>query len=79
MSLDERRAFLSFLVTLLELIISRLTWATLTSLENWLAQLPKGLENQGAHTQAAPNLATLKQQLVGQTLGFFAELPMENE
>jgi len=79
MSLDERRAFLSFLATLLELIKSRLTWDTLTSLEIWLAQLPEGLENQDPHNQAAGNLATLKQQIVEQTLGFFAELPMENE
>jgi len=78
-SLDERLAFLSFLTTLLELIESRLTWTSLTSLENWLAQPPEGLEDQDAHTQIQHFLATMKQQLVEETLGFFTELPMENE
>ena len=73
-SLDERRAFLPFLATLLELVKSSLTWATLTSIENWLAQLPEGLENQDAHTKMIRTLATRKPQL---TLGSFAaELPM---
>jgi len=79
LSLDERLAFFSFLATLLELIKSRLTWASLTSLENWPAQLPGGIENQGAHTKIQHILATMKQQLVEETLGFFTELPMENE
>jgi len=56
-----------------------LTRASLTSLENWLAQFPEGLENWGSHTQIQHTLATLKQQLVEETLGFFTELPMENE
>jgi len=56
-----------------------LTWASLTSLENWLTQFQEGLENQGSHTQIEPILAAMKQQLAEQTLGFFAELPMENE
>jgi hypothetical protein len=43
MPFDERQAFLPFLATLLELIKSSLTWARLTSLENWLAQLPEDL------------------------------------
>jgi len=76
---DERQAFLSFLATLLDLTKSRMTWANLTSLENWLAQLPERLENQGAHAQVQHILATMKQQLVEETLGFFMELPMENE
>ena len=79
MSLHQRQAFLSFLPTLLELIISRLTWDSLTSLENWVAQFPEGLENQGSRTQMEPILVAMKQQLAEQTLGFFAELPMENE
>jgi len=79
LSLDERQASLSFLATLLELIKSRLTWVNLTSLENWLAELSEGLENQGAHTQIQHIQATMKQQLVDETLGFFTELPMENE
>jgi len=79
LSLDERLEFLSFLATLLELIKSGLTWAGLTSLENWLAQLSEGLENQGANTKIQYILATMKQQLVEETLGFFTELPMENE
>jgi len=79
MSPDECQAFLSFLATLLELIKSRLTWASLTSLENWLAELSEGLENQGAYTQIQHSLATMKQQLVDETLGFFTELPMVNE
>jgi len=79
LSLDERQAGLSFLATLLELIGFRLTWASLTSLENRLARLSEGLENQGAHTKIQHILATIKQQLVEETLGFFMELPMENE
>jgi len=79
MSFNEREEFLSFLATLLELIQSRLTWADLTSLENWLAQLPEGLENQSAHTKIQRILITTRQQLVEETLGFFTELPMENE
>jgi len=79
LSPDERLAFLSFLATLLELIESRLTWPSLTSLENWLAQRSEGLENQGAYIQIQHFLATMKQQLVDETLGFFTELPMESE
>ena len=74
MSLDERHPFLPFLATLLNLIKSRLTWASLTSLENWLAQLPEGLENQDAHTELRHILATRNPQL---TLEFFTtDLPM---
>jgi len=77
-SLEERQAFLSFLSTLFELVRSRLSWADLTSFENWLVQ-PPGVESPDAHTQAPHVLASLKQQLVEQTLGFFAELPMDDE
>ena len=74
MLLDERRAFLPFLATLLKRGKSSLSWVTLTALENWLAQLPDGLENQDAHTKLSHLLATRKPQL---TLRFFeAELAM---
>jgi len=76
---DDQQETLSFLATLLELIKSRLTWPSLTSLENWLAKPSEGLENQGAYTQIQHFLATMKQQLENETLGFFAELPMENK
>ena len=63
-----------FLATLLNLVKSSLTWVSLTSLENWLARLPEGLENQDAHAKLRHILATRKPQL---TLEFFAaELPM---
>ena len=78
-SLDERQAFLPFLATLLELIKSRLTWMSLISLENWLAQLPEGLENQDARTQMEHILSTKKWQFEEENLGFFAELPMADE
>jgi len=74
MSLDERQAFLPFLATLLKLVKSSLTWASLTSFENWLDQLPESLNNQDAHTKMRHILATRKPQL---TLELFAtELPM---
>jgi len=73
LSLDEQQAFLSFLATLLELIKSRMTWPSLTSLENWLAK------NRGAYTKIQHIVATMKQRLVEETLGLFTELPMENE
>ena len=76
MLLDEGEAFLPFLATLLKLVKSSLTWVTLTSIENWLARLPEGLENQDAHTTMEHILATRKQQLQQLTLEFFAELPM---
>jgi len=76
----EPRGFLPFIATMLELVHSSLTWARLTSLENWLAQLPGELENEDAHTQIGDILATRKQQIMPQiieeTLRFFAELPM---
>ena len=79
MSLDERQAFLPFLATLLELIKSSLTWSSLISLEDWLAQLPEGLENRGARTQMERILTTKKRQFEEGNLGFFAELPMAGE
>ena len=79
MSLKGRQAFLPFLATLLELIKYRLTLDSIISLENWLAQLPARLENQDAHAQMEGILATRKQQLPEENLGFFAELPMADE
>ena len=76
---DQQQAFLPFLVTLLELIKSNLTWYSINSLETWLAKLSEHLENQEAHSQMEGILATRKQQLVEENLGFFAELPMASE
>ena len=76
MIITEPRAFLPFLATMLGLIHSSLTWARLPSLENWLAQLPEALENEDAHAQIGYILATRKQQIIEETLGFFAELPI---
>ena len=75
-SYHERGAYLVFLATLLKLVKSSLTWATLTSIEDWLARLPEELRNQDAHTKMIHILANRKQQLQQLTLEFFAELPM---
>jgi len=72
----ESLAFLPFLATMLELIHSSLTWYRLTSIEDWLVNLPVELENRDAHTQIEPILAIRKQQLVEEALCIFAELPM---
>ena len=73
-SLDDRKAFLPFIATLLNLVKSSLTWVSLTSLENWLVDLPEALENQDAQTKIRDILATRRPQL---TLDLFAtELPM---
>jgi hypothetical protein len=71
--LDELQEFLPFLATLLQLVKSSLTWASLTSIEHWLDQLPEGLENQNAHTIMRRILSARRQQL---TLEFFMALPM---
>jgi len=63
MSLHDQQAFLPFLARLLKLVKSSLTWASLTSLENWLVQLPESLENKAAHTKMRRILATRKPQL----------------
>ena len=74
MSLEEQEAFLPFLATLLNLVKFSLSWASLTSLENWLARLPKTLDNHDAHTNMIHILDTRKP---GLTLELFAaELPM---
>ena len=72
----ERPAYLLFLATMLQLIRSSLTWARITSLESWLADIPQRLDNQDAHTRMDYILASRKQELVEEALGFFSELPM---
>src|SRR5258706_12377132 len=73
---EVEREYLPFLATMLQLIKSSLTWATLSSLETWLASIPESLDNQDAHTRMDYILATSKQELVEESLGCFAELPM---
>ena len=68
--------FLPFLITALKLTKAELIWYQLTSIENWLAHLPEILENQDAHAQLENILATRRQELVEETIGSFAELPM---
>ena len=68
--------FLPFLVTMLEPTKAGLTWDQLTSIDSWLADLPEILENQDAHSQLENILATRKQELIEETMVFFAELPM---
>ena len=79
MSLDGQREFFPFLATLLELIKSRLTWGRIASLDNWLAELPEGFDNQDAHTQIGIILATRKEQLQQNNFDVLAELPMAGE
>jgi len=76
MPFERLSAFIPFLTTMLELIKSTLTWATLTSLEDWLANLPGAFENRDAQTQIEHILATMKPQILEETLAFFTELPM---
>ena len=76
MSSDLRKAYLPFLATMLQLIKSSLTWARLTSLENWLANIPDGLDDHDSRSQMEHILATGKDRLAEETLGFLAELPM---
>jgi len=61
---------------MLEPIKSSLTGDRLTSLEDWLADLPVALENQDAYTQIEHILAIRKQQPVEEALWIFSELPM---
>jgi hypothetical protein len=72
----ELKAFFVFLGTLLGLTKSSLTWARLTSFENWFTHLRV---NQDVRSQTNLILTTVKQQLTEETLGFFAELPMVDE
>jgi len=73
---EQLSAYLPFLATMLELIKSTLTWATLTSLEDWLANLPGAFENLDAQTQIEHILATMKPLILEETLALFTELPM---
>ncbi len=77
MPLDQRQAFLPFLATRLKLVESSLTRDSIISLENWLAQLPKSLEKQKAHTRMERILATKKRPY--ENIGFLTELPMAGE
>ena len=74
--IDQLQWFLLFLANVLELMKHSITWDQLASFEHWLGHLPEILENHDAHAQMENILATRKQQLVGETLCFFAELPM---
>jgi hypothetical protein len=76
MRFDELQAFLPFLITMLDLIKSSLTWARLAAFENWLAEPSEEIVGQETQTQMEQNLATIKQQVAEETLGLFAELPM---
>ena len=71
MSFDGRQAFISFFATLLELIKSSLMLDTIISLDNWLAQLPKSLENIGYFAELP-----MAREWLEETLELFAELPM---
>ena len=73
---EVEQEYLPFLANMLQLVQSSLTWARLTSLESWLASIPESLNSQDAHTRMDCILATRKQELVEETLGCFAELPM---
>ena len=70
------QAFLSFLEDMLELTKSSLGRNQLTTLEMWLAQLPGPLEKEEWAMKLGNLLAAIKQHIVDETLGFFAELPM---
>ena len=74
--IDKRESYLPFVATVVELIKSDLSWARLTSLENWLTQLPEVLENHNAHTQLTLILATRREKIVEEALELFAELPI---
>ena len=70
------QGFLPFFGTMLELIKDCLNWEQLTSLETWLAWLSDRLQIQEVHLKLDTILATRKQQIQDETLGYFAELPM---
>ena len=77
-SLSRRvQGFLPFLVAVVELIRTSLTWDQVISIEIWLAHLPAILENQDAHAQLENILTNRKQELgEEQIIGLRAELPM---
>ena len=76
---DKVCELLPFLATLLEPIKSSLTWASLCSIENWWALLPRYSEIHVGRAQIRDVLATAKRQLQEENLVFFAELPMASE
>ena len=72
---DERQAYLLFLASMLEHIKPSLTWARITSLQSWLASIPKRLESHDGQTRMEYFLAARKQELAEENLGLLAELP----
>jgi len=73
---DQVQGFLPFLVAVVDHTKAGLTWDQVTSIEGWLAQLPEIIENQDARAQLENILANRRQELVEETIGLFAELPM---
>ena len=71
----ELSKYLSFLSTILEPIQTKLTLTRLTSLENWLANVPERDENRDAHTQIGNILSARKQQLAKDAPVFLEGLP----
>jgi hypothetical protein len=69
-------AFSLFLATVLARSKSSLTWGRLTTFETWLAHHSGRYRRLNTQVQIETILATRKQQLVEEALGFFAELPM---
>jgi hypothetical protein len=74
--LIDHPTFLPFLETMLQLIESSLTLGRIISLQNWLANMPEGFEDEDARANIEHLLATRQQQLVEEALWFFEELPM---
>ena len=72
------QGFLPFFGTLLELIKHQLNWDQLTSLEirlAWLSNRLRAIQTRGVHLELETILATRKQQISDDTLGYLAELP----
>ena len=72
----QLQAFLSFLATVLERIKHSWTCDQLTSLDNWLTQLPEVPGKNDAHAQVEAIRTTEKQRALEDTLRFFSELPL---
>ena len=73
---QNNQAYLPFIGAMVKSINQSLTSCQLRLLEIWLAQLPATLENQEAHVNLEIVLATTKEQIIDETLGLLAELPM---
>ena len=72
------QGFLPFFGTILELIKHHLNWDQLTSLEirlAWLSNRLRAIQTRGVHLELETILATRKQQISDDTLGYLAELP----